>query len=128
MKSTIILLVMIFVQVSIGYSQKITMSKHNATLEEILIDINKQTGYYYSSSFGALQSAKCVTIDVKNAELQEVLTICFKDQALVYSIKGNIILIKKMNRRDRIIDENESSKKTLFIPGRKIFITECKLV
>jgi hypothetical protein len=129
MKPIVILWVILFVQASsIGYSQKLSISKSNATLEEILIDINKQTGYYYSASYAALQNAKCITINVKNADLDEVLDLCFKDQYLMYSIKGNIILIKKIGIRNRVVKSSKSPKKSPFVPTRKIFTTECELV
>lgn len=129
MKPIIILLIIILVQASsIGYSQKLSINKSNVTLEEILIDINKQTGYYYSASYTALQNAKCITINVKNADLDEVLELCFKEQHLVYSIKGNIILIKKIGMRNKVVDANKFPKRLLLVPGRKIFTTECELV
>jgi len=129
MKLVIILLVISLCLLnSVVYSQKLTIVRNNATLEEILLDINRQTGYYYSANSQVLESAKCVSIDVKNAELDHVLTVCFKDQQLVYSIRGNIILVKKIDLKDRMIDVDDFSKWTTPIPIREIFITECKLV
>ena len=129
MKTPVILLVMVLCLLSYaGWSQKVTIARTNAHLEEILLDINKQTGYYYSASTQALESAKCVTIDVKNAELDHVLTVCFKDQSLVYSIRGNIILIKKSDVKERLTEEKEIATVIRTVPIRKLFITECKLV
>ena len=71
----------------------ITLSEKNAPLEKILIAIRKQTGYTYFGDASWPQVAKNVTISVKNAGIQEVLDICFKDQPLTYSLIGKSIAI-----------------------------------
>jgi TonB-linked SusC/RagA family outer membrane protein len=96
MRLITILLLAGFLQVSAnGYSQKITIRKNNASLENILLDITRQTGYSYSASNSVLQTAKPVNIEVTNAELEEVLELCFKGQPLTYVVRDRIIIVKE---------------------------------
>jgi TonB-dependent starch-binding outer membrane protein SusC len=96
MKLTIILLTIAALQVSAhGYSQGITISKKNLSLEEALVAINKQTGYLYFANHGTLQKAKRFDLHVLNASLKQVLGICFEDQPLTYTIMDSVILIKE---------------------------------
>lgn len=90
-----LLLISFFHAGATGYTQKVTVEKSNATLEEILIDINKQTGYLYSANNETLERASRISLKVKNVDLSKVLDICVKDQSLIYTIKNNIIIIKE---------------------------------
>lgn len=79
-----------------GLSQgKITMTKKGASLEAILKDIRRQTGYQYFFVDQWEQGARKIDISVTNATLEEVLDICFKDQPLSYTIIKKIIVIKQ---------------------------------
>ena len=79
-----------------GYAQgKITMRKTSASLEDVLLEINKQTGILYSANNETLQKAHPIDINVKNAELLQVLGICFANQPLTYALKENIIIVKE---------------------------------
>jgi TonB-dependent starch-binding outer membrane protein SusC len=95
MKLATILLLVFFVQSNAkGYSQKVTINRDNATLEQVLLDINKQIGYSYSAGNDALQKVKRLDIHFINAELEEVLGFCLKGHSLTYSIHNKIIIIK----------------------------------
>src|SRR5688572_21988730 len=96
MKLTTILLTVLCLQLSVNvYAQKITLNKTDAGLEDILLEINKQTGYSYSVNSAILSKSQKITLNVKNAELESVLDECFKDQPLSYSIKDNTIIIRE---------------------------------
>jgi hypothetical protein len=82
-KLTGILLLACCLQLSAkSYGQTITLSKKNAPLQEVFLDIYRQTGYYFMCKDNLLESARKVDVQVKDATLQEVLDICFKDQPL----------------------------------------------
>jgi TonB-linked outer membrane protein, SusC/RagA family len=97
MKLTAILLLIGCLQVSAnGFAQgKITMRKTGATLEEVLVEINKQTGVLYSANGKTLKKAAPIDINVKNEELAKVLAICFAGQPLTYTFRENIIIVKE---------------------------------
>src|ERR1700733_8903395 len=78
-----------------SYGQYITLSKKNAPLQEIFLDIYRQTGYYFMCEDKLLETASKVDIQVKDATLKDVLEICFKDQPLVYTISDHVIVVSK---------------------------------
>ncbi|MBS1577679.1 MAG: TonB-dependent receptor [Bacteroidetes bacterium] len=95
MKLTIVLLTAICVQVSAKtYSQKITITEKNASLEKVFKQIRKQTDYHFFYKDELLQKAGKVDIQVKNATIDEVLNECFKNQPFSYLIIEKTILIK----------------------------------
>ena len=103
MKLTAILLLAGCLQLSAkGLAQGLTMSKRNAPLQEVFKDIEKQTGYQFFYKEKALDGSKPVTINVKNATLEQVLQTCFKDQPVTYNIVDKIIVVKS----GRLICEN----------------------
>ena len=78
-----------------SYGQHITLSKKDAALPELFLDIYRQSGYYFICKDDLLADAKKVTIDVRDATLQEVLNICFNDQPLDYTISDHVIVVSK---------------------------------
>lgn len=95
-KLTVLLLVVGCLHVSAhSYGQTVTFSKKKASLEEIFEAIHAQTGYYFYYKVEALQHAKPVTLEVKQAPLKEVLNLCFAPQPLTYEISGDYIIVKE---------------------------------
>jgi TonB-linked SusC/RagA family outer membrane protein len=80
-----------------SYAQKITLSENNASLDKLFQKIEKQSGYLFWYNNSMLQRAKTVNINVKDASLQQVLDIVFKDQPLSYSIIESVVVIKRLN-------------------------------
>ena len=104
-----------------GSGQKVTLSRTNAPLQVVLMDIYHQTGISYGGKHELLEKAEKVTISVKNVPLEQALAICFKNQPLAYSIQDNVILITEkpsaskiayyhlvtIDVKGRVINENE---------------------
>src|SRR5215510_3625341 len=63
-----------------GYSQKVTISEKNASIEKVFGIIEKQTGFVFFYDYSLIAQAKKVNIEVKDIPLPEVLPLCFKDQ------------------------------------------------
>ena len=96
MKLTAALLIITALQVSAkGFSQKVTISKKRATLEQVLESLQQQTGYNFVFNSHTLDKAKEVAIQVNDASVEEVLAICFKDQPLTYIIRDKTIIIRE---------------------------------
>lgn len=96
MKLTAAILLIACLQVSAsGFAQKITLSKQNAPVEQILKEIKKQTGYLFFYNQEWIKQANAVTIDVKQASISEVLEICFQNQPVNYSIVDKTIILSK---------------------------------
>lgn len=94
MKLTTLLLLAVCLQVSAtGFSQGITLSEKNAALSKVLKAIHQQTGFKFFYENELLEKADKVSIDVRNASLDEALSICFKNSQLSFTISRNTIII-----------------------------------
>ncbi|WP_316819219.1 SusC/RagA family TonB-linked outer membrane protein [Pedobacter nyackensis] len=92
---TIILLTTMLLQVSAGgYAQKITLSKTTASLQEVIREIRKQSGYDFIYTNPQIKQARPVTLKVVDAQLIEVLKMCFENQPFTYSLEDKVIIIK----------------------------------
>nr|WP_199074891.1 SusC/RagA family TonB-linked outer membrane protein [Pedobacter sp. ASV19] len=96
MKLITALLILGIMQVSAStFAQRITINQKNASIEAILEEIGKQSGYDVFVGVKTLQSSKPVSINVKNAGVEEVLKLCLEGQQLDFSIENKIIVIKQ---------------------------------
>lgn len=96
MKLTAVLLIAACLQVSAnGNAQTISISQRNTTLEKVFKEIHRKTGYQFFYQDELLQQAKKFDISVKNASIEQVLEICFKNQPLTFIITENAITIKR---------------------------------
>ena len=94
MKLTAVLLLSVSLVASAhGHGQGLTLSKRNASLKEIFTEIEKQSDYQFFYKEKLLQGTRPVSIDVRNVGLEQVLTLCFRDQALTYTILDKIIAV-----------------------------------
>ncbi|HEX5025062.1 MAG TPA: STN domain-containing protein, partial [Agriterribacter sp.] len=99
MKLITLLLFALCLQVSArSYSQKITISGKNISLDQVFKIIEKQTNYVFFFDEEGLRQAKPITINIKKATLTEALTLCFDGQPLGYNIVGNTIVISRKNQ------------------------------
>jgi TonB-linked SusC/RagA family outer membrane protein len=94
MKLTTMMLIIILMHIgAAGYCQ-ITLKEKNVLLEKVLSDIEKQTKYVFLYDPDDLKMGK-ITINVKNASLEETLQKCFKGMPIEFSIVGNNVLLRK---------------------------------
>lgn len=94
MKLTAVFILAGFLQVSAaGYSQTVTVSKENISLQKLFREIKKQTGYVFFYNLSLLQKTHPVSIDVKNKSLKEVLDLVFEAQPVTYSIVNKTIVV-----------------------------------
>jgi TonB-dependent starch-binding outer membrane protein SusC len=75
------------------YGQKISLSKKQASLAEVFLDIHRQTGYFFYYDEEVIQKARPVDIAVKDVSLYKVLEICFFRQPLQYVIDKQVIIV-----------------------------------
>ena len=74
MRLTTVVLIAAIMQVSAsGFAQKISLSKTNRPLKEILKNLRTQSGYDFVATDALLSKAKSVTINVKDMEFEAVL-------------------------------------------------------
>ncbi|HVU54718.1 MAG TPA: TonB-dependent receptor [Puia sp.] len=95
MKLTIVLLIASLFQVKAAtYGQRISLRESNVPLRKVLSDIHKQTGYDFIFDHDIVKDIQNVSIRVKDATVQEVLDICFKDRPLKFHIVERSIVIE----------------------------------
>ncbi|MDR3714547.1 MAG: SusC/RagA family TonB-linked outer membrane protein [Puia sp.] len=96
MKLTAFCLVAICLQVSANsYSQKVTLTVKNASLQQVFKEITRQTGVSFVYKETLLEGMDPVSIKVKNATIEQVLDMCLKGQAVGYLLRGQSIVIRK---------------------------------
>lgn len=96
MRITTVILIASLMQVSAStLAQKIRLSKTNAPLMQVLKDIKLQTGYNYVITEDLLKHSKPVTVNLKEAQLNDALDKVFAGQSLAYKIENRTIMIKR---------------------------------
>ncbi len=116
MRLTTLLLMIALIQTGAAAYGQITLKEKNAPLEKVLTAIEKQTSYVFLYDPDQLKTGP-ITIDVKNATLQQTLEKCFKGQPIEFSVVGNNVLLKNtqtptaensigINIRGRVVDES----------------------
>lgn len=138
MKAVIVMILVFCLQASAKiFSQEITLSLNDATLEKVFKEIQKQADYHFVYTKEQMEKANKVSLDVKKEKLETVLQLCFKDQPLTYTIDGNVVAIsvkEKLNEiqnhslllpiKGRIINENgEGVIATITIKGKNISVS-----
>jgi len=95
MKLTTILLIAICLQASAnGNAQRVSISQQNTSLEKVFKEIHRKTGYQFFYQDELLRKAQHFDINVKNASIEEVLELCFKNQPLNFTITEKTITIE----------------------------------
>lgn len=96
MKLTTVLLFIVFIHASAGTdAQKIDLSVKDISLQKVFKEIRRQTGYQFLYTVELLRSAKKVSIQIKDGSIEQVLSNCFKDQPLDYTIDDKTIIVKR---------------------------------
>ncbi|MHC1779416.1 MAG: SusC/RagA family TonB-linked outer membrane protein [Bacteroidales bacterium] len=112
MKLTFFLLLVAFLQVNAkGYSQMITLKQQNAQLEDVFVEIMKQTNSHFIYSPQMLKDTKPVDIDITSVSLEEALELCFDGQPITYVIENNTVIVKMKELppppiKGTVVDEN----------------------
>ncbi|MGN6531949.1 MAG: TonB-dependent receptor [Ginsengibacter sp.] len=96
MKLAVILFVGFCLQASAsGYSQNVTVSGKNLSMEKVFSRIKVQTGYTFWYNVELVNKARKLDLDIRNTPLSEALEICFRNQPFSYEIIGKTIVVKQ---------------------------------
>lgn len=101
-------------------NQLVTLDFKNSSLQQVFNEIEKQTGYKFLNVSQVINSAKPVTINVKNAPIEQVLDLCFKDQPLEYEMKGNTVIIEPKKKGDKSTYEILNPNPPIDVRGRVV--------
>ncbi|WP_121809574.1 SusC/RagA family TonB-linked outer membrane protein [Mucilaginibacter kameinonensis] len=92
--TTILLLIGALHLSAASYSQTVTISRKNATLEVLFRDIKLQTGYLFFYSEKINTGGKTQNVELKNVPLTDALGILLKNYELTYTIVNKTIVIR----------------------------------
>jgi TonB-linked SusC/RagA family outer membrane protein len=83
-------------------AQKITLNIKDQPLEKAFDAIKKQSGYQFFYNDHLLDNTSKVSINLKNASLQNALDECFKNQPVSYEIIGKSIVVKLKQQSQKL--------------------------
>jgi|GEM_PF-3492741 len=119
-------------------AQQISLSLQKAPLSKAISEIRKSTKYDFAYSEELLKKAGPISINLKNANITEVLNKMFADQPISYKIADGIIILKekptngntppsknKETIKGRVVDENGNplAGATIQVKGTNFTVT-----
>jgi len=121
MKITTLLMIIGLSQVSAAvYSQQITLKEKNVSLDKALKDIKEQSGYQLFYEEGALLAPVTVSLDLKQATIEDALIAALKGQQLDFKIIEKTIVIKKKEESyiDQLKDKLKAAMASVTVKGQ----------
>jgi len=107
MKITVIILLATFLQVSAsGTAQNVTLSVKNAPIQKVFLEIYKQTGFQVVYKDVLLDPIGKLTLDVKDKPVEELLSQCFSNLPVTFTVVDKMITVNPKKRAE-IITSNE---------------------
>jgi TonB-linked SusC/RagA family outer membrane protein len=98
------------------FSQQVSLKVKNVSLENVIKEIRKQSGYAFFYDASYLQKAFPVTVEVKNVTVEEALSKTFSGQSFTWEILEKTILIKPVVIKDA--KPTKSAQPTSTIRGK----------
>jgi TonB-linked SusC/RagA family outer membrane protein len=96
MRITALILLVGLLQVSASsLAQKISIDKKNTSIQSVLNEISKQSGYDFFYDANALKKIKLVSVVIQNADLNEAVKMSLSGLPLSYSIENKTVVIKE---------------------------------
>jgi TonB-linked SusC/RagA family outer membrane protein len=113
MKLTCLLITITILQVSASsYAQKINLDVQKAPLEDVLFNLQQQSGYDFLYSAQLIKLAAPVSLSLKNVTIAQALEKIFNGQPLIYLINKKTITIKSKPVSESTVIQNIKGKVT----------------
>ena len=120
MKLVLILIaVFSFTASSKTFSQQVTLSVKQASLETVMHEIRKQSGYAFIFNTADLRAAKRVTAELKDASIEQTMEFVFANQPFTYEIEEGTIVVK-LNKRKNVSTVVQVLPQTITANGRVV--------
>jgi TonB-linked SusC/RagA family outer membrane protein len=78
-----------------GTAQRLSIDVKNVSLEKVFADIEQQSNYVFTYDALLLAGTRPVTIELKEASIEDILRAALKNQLLDFSILNNTVFIKR---------------------------------
>lgn len=96
MRLTTAVLIISMMQVNAsGFAQKLTFKASNGQLKQLFTEIKRQTGYNVVWNAERIRSAKPISVNFINTDLEQALKISLSNQALTYTIEKKTVVISE---------------------------------
>lgn len=116
MKLIICLLIISFQASAVAFSQSISLSEKNASIESVIKKIEKQSGYSFFYKVDLLRSNPAkINLSLKNATVDQALQQTLGSQPLTYVIVNRTVIIKP---RPAVGERNDSPEAKKPVRGR----------
>ena len=107
--------------------EKLTLKRENASMLDIILAVEKQSGMTFVYSMDAVNKIGKITIDVKDVSIDSVMSVCLQKTEYTYSLEKNVVVIKKRpaneiaqsiaEQKKRIISGTVVDKQKMTLPG-----------
>lgn len=82
-------------EITYSQSTKISLDMHNATIEEVLNAIEKETDFYFLYNSKLINVDRTVNVEVENQTISKVLAVLFSDTDVEYRVEDKQIILNK---------------------------------
>ena len=94
MKITTMLITCLLVQVSAStFGQRITLNRQNSNIPTILQEFRKQSQYDFFYDTELFKNSKAVSINLRDASIEQALAACFNNLPFRYVIKNKLVVV-----------------------------------
>ena len=87
----------------------VTASFKNATLSEILWEIQRQTDFTFVYSTNDVKQIKVQNLNVNNEKIANVLDKCLMNSGLTYSVHNGVIAIKQIEKKESAVPQQKTT-------------------
>ena len=109
---------------------KVSLSLKNVDLSAILKEIKRQTSYDFMYNANDIDRTKKISVEVKNVTLDSALQVCLPHFGLTYTMKGRIIVLKKLEKKVNTVPQEQvvvsgivRDKEKIPIPGVAVMLS-----
>ena len=116
MKTAFVFLFVTLVQASGSvYSQntKLTINMRNVTIEQVIKEIKKNSEFDFVFDYDLIERVKAVSIDAKNAGIEEILDECLKETNLNFKIDDKVIMLLPTTEQQVVVVVKDDEKITI---------------
>ncbi|TDQ72261.1 TonB-linked SusC/RagA family outer membrane protein [Sphingobacterium yanglingense] len=91
------------------YAQKVSIRVKNASLKEVLSQIQKQTKYDFIYDAEHIKALKPINMQVSDVDLKDVLHECLKGQGFAFSLDNQVVAIERIAVKP-VLEQQQSIK------------------
>jgi TonB-linked SusC/RagA family outer membrane protein len=116
MKLIICLLIISFQASAVAFSQSISLSEKNASIESVIKKIEKQSGYSFFYKIDLLRNnASKLNLSLKNVTIDQALQQALSNQPLTFVIVNKTVIIKP---KEAVSEKNDSPEARKPVRGK----------